>query len=144
VEYASEESVQKMARAGTVAVLLPSAFYYLQETTCPPVSAFRRARVPMAVATDHNPGSSPCLSLLLALNMACVLFRLAPWEALAGATRVAAQALGIQAAVGTVEVRKRADLALYGVDHPRDLCAEVGRNPCVARWVAGEPSPVTG
>lgn len=137
VEYASEASVAAMARAGTVAVLLPGAFYCLRETRVPPIAAFRSHGVPMAVATDCNPGTSPCTSLLLMLHMACTLFGLRPDEALAGATRNAARALGLHGETGTLAVGLRADLALWAVDHPRDLACYFGHDPLVASWVNG-------
>ena len=129
LEYTSEESARQMAGAGTVAVLLPGAFFTLRETQVPPVDAFRRHGVPMAVATDCNPGSAPVTSLLLMLNMACTLFRLTPTEALTGVTRHAALALGLAGEIGTLEVGKRADFALWDVEHPRELCYWMGRNP---------------
>jgi imidazolonepropionase len=129
LEHASEAGVRALAAAGTVAVLLPGAFYFLGHATPPPVALLRAHGVPIAVATDSNPGSSPILSLLLALNMACVLFRLTPEEALAGATRVAARALGLERDRGTLEVGKRADLALWNVGHPADLCYWAGASP---------------
>ena len=121
-----------MARAGTVAVLLPGAFYYLGETRRPPVAAMRAHGVAMAVATDCNPGSSPVVSLRAALNMACVPFSLTPEEALAGATRVAAQALGLAGDRGTLEVGKRADIALWDVSRPAELVYYLGGDPCRA------------
>src|SRR5690606_19506824 len=127
--YASEAGVEAIARAGTVAVLLPGAFYFLRERQAPPVELIRRHRVPMAVATDANPGSSPLLSLLLALTMACTSFRLTPEEALAGATRQAARALGLAGDRGTLEVGKRADLAVWDVGHPRELAYWMGGSP---------------
>jgi imidazolonepropionase len=111
-------------------VLLPGAYYFLRDTTPPPVAALREARVPMAVATDHNPGSSPTLSLLLMLNMACTLFRLTPEEALRGATAHAARALGLSATHGTLEPGKRADFVVWNVEHPNELAYGFGRNPC--------------
>jgi imidazolonepropionase len=119
-----------MRQSGTVAVLLPGAFYVLRETRLPPVEALRAAGVPMAVATDCNPGTSPMTSLLLAMNMACTLFRLTPLEALAGTTAVAARALGLQADVGTLEVGKLADFVLWDVERPADLAYAIGFNPC--------------
>ncbi|RZU02238.1 imidazolonepropionase [Rivibacter subsaxonicus] len=137
LEYLSAEGVAAMAAAGTVAVLLPGAFYFLRETKLPPIDALREAGVPIAIATDHNPGSSPTLSPLLMLNMACTLFRLTPAEALRGLTVNAARALGLQATHGTLEPGKRADLALWAVDHPRDLAYRFGgANPC-RRVVSG-------
>jgi imidazolonepropionase len=125
VEYASEAGLRAMAEAGSVAVLLPGAFYTLQEKQKPPVELFRRHHVPMAVATDANPGSSPLLSPLLAMNMACVLFGLTPYEALHGMTVHAARALGL-ADRGTLEVGKRADLALWRIGRPAELCYWMG------------------
>jgi imidazolonepropionase len=131
LEFLSVGGAKALAAAGTVAVLSPGAYYTLRQTTPPPISVLREAGVAMAVATDCNPGSSPCTSLLLALNMACTLFRLTPQEALSGATRNAALALGMQADVGTLEVGKRADFALYQIDRPAELCYNLGANPCV-------------
>jgi imidazolonepropionase len=131
LEYLSEQGVRALKAAGTVAVLSPCAYFTLRQTTPPPVPALRQAGVPMAVATDCNPGSSPCTSLLLALNMACMLFGLTPEEALAGATRNAARALGLQQEVGTLEAGKSADFALWRIDRPAQLCYGLGANPCV-------------
>ncbi len=128
LEYVSEAGVAAMARAGTVAVLLPGAFYFLRETRVPPVDLLRRHGVAMAIATDCNPGSSPITSLLACLNMACTLFRLTPAEALAGATRHAARALGL-ADRGTLEAGRRADLALWNIGHPAELAYHLGYNP---------------
>jgi imidazolonepropionase len=128
LEYAGEQGVTAMARAGTVAVLLPGAFYVLGETRSPPVAAFRAAGVPMAVATDANPGSSPLLSPLLAMNMACILFRLSPEEALRGMTVHAARALGLGDR-GTLAVGKLADLAVWRVDRPAELAYCMGPSP---------------
>jgi imidazolonepropionase len=130
LEHLSEAGVTAMAAAGTVAVLLPGAYYFLRDTTPPPVAALRAAGVAMAVATDCNPGTSPMTSLLLAMNMACTLWRLTPLEALAGCTRHAAQALGMQREVGTLEVGKRADFALWRIARPADLSYAIGLNPC--------------
>ena len=129
LEYLSAEGIAAMAQAGTVAVLLPGAFYCLRETQLPPVDALRAAGVPMAVATDCNPGTSPLTSLLLAMNMACTLFRLTPAEALAGATVHAARALGLKD-VGTLEVGQRADFVLWDIARPADLAYAIGFNPC--------------
>jgi imidazolonepropionase len=130
LEYTSEAGAAAMGRAGTVAVLLPGAFFVLRETKLPPVAALRQHGVPIAIASDCNPGSSPALSLLLMLNMACTLFRLTPAEALAGVTRNAARALGLNDR-GTLEVGKRADLALWRVGRPAELAYWLGGNPCV-------------
>jgi imidazolonepropionase len=130
LEYLSERGAQALEAAGTVAVLLPGAYFTLRQTTPPPVPLLRRAGVPMAVATDSNPGTSPCTSILLALNMACTLFGLTPEESLCGATRNAARALGLQDEIGTLEVGKRADFALWQVGRPAELCYNLGANPC--------------
>ncbi len=129
LEWLSEEGVAAMARAGTVAVLLPGAYYFLRETRMPPLAQLRDAGVPLAVATDCNPGTSPMTSLLLALNMACTLWRLTPLEALRGATVNAARALGLPD-VGTLEAGKRADFALWDIARPADLAYAIGANPC--------------
>ncbi|PWC52304.1 imidazolonepropionase [Azospirillum sp. TSO22-1] len=137
LEHTSEDGVRAMAAAGTVAMLLPGAFYLLRETKLPPVELFRRHGVPMAVATDCNPGTSPAVSLLLMLNMACTLFRLTPAEALAGVTRHAAQALGMQATHGSLEVGKAADFAAWDIGRPAELCYWLGLNPCALVVRAG-------
>jgi imidazolonepropionase len=137
IEYTNEFGVAAMKREGTVAVLLPGAYYFLRETKLPPIEALRRYGVPIALATDHNPGSSPVSSPLLILNMACTLFRLTPEEALAGMTRHAAQALGMQKSHGTLEPGKTADLALWDVGSPAELAYAVGANPCVGRVRGG-------
>ena len=131
LEYSSEAGVQAMARAGTVAVLLPGAFYFLREKQLPPMDALRRHGVPMALATDNNPGSSPLTSMLLAMNMACTLFRFTPEEALAGFTRAGAKALGMQASHGTLEKGKQADFALWKIQTPAELAYAMGANPCL-------------
>lgn len=131
LEYTNETGVAAMAKAGTVAVLLPGAFYFLRETQLPPIEALRRHRVPIALATDHNPGSSPLASPLLTLNFACTLFRLTPEEALAGMTREGARALGLQDRYGTLEPGKQADFALWEIGSPAELAYAIGANPCV-------------
>ncbi|WP_137702150.1 imidazolonepropionase [Marimonas lutisalis] len=136
VEYADEADAAAMAEAGSVAVLLPGAFYTLHETRKPPVDAFRARGVPMAVATDWNPGSSPMGSLLLAMNMACTLFGLTPSEALAGTTRNAARALGL-GDCGVIARGKRADLAVWDVEDPAELSYRIGVNPLHARIYGG-------
>lgn len=128
LEWLSPEGAQAMAAAGTVAVLLPGAFYFLRETRLPPVALLREQRVPMAISTDCNPGSSPCTSLLLMLNMACTLFRLTPEEALAGVTRHAAAALGLRDR-GALAAGMRADFVLWGVQRPAELSYALGANP---------------
>ncbi len=137
LEYVSEDGIRAMAAAGTVAVLLPGAFYFLHETRLPPVQALREAGVPIAIATDHNPGSSPTLSLLLMLNMACTLFGLTPEEAVRGVTRNGARALGVHASRGELAVGKRADFAVWDLGHPNELAYWFGRNPCIRVVVAG-------
>lgn len=121
LEYVSEEGVAAMAAAGSVAVMLPGAFYTLRETQLPPIDAFRTHGVPMAVSTDANPGSSPARSLLLMLNMACTLFRMTPEEALAGVTREAARALGLATDHGMIAPGRYADLAVWDFEHPAEL-----------------------
>ncbi|UVW30460.1 imidazolonepropionase [Massilia sp. H6] len=132
LEHITPEGIEAMARAGTVAVLLPGAYYFLRETTPPPIAALRAAGVPMAVATDCNPGTSPMSSLLLAMNMACTMWRLTPQEALLGATCHAARALGLDGEIGTLETGKVADLALWDIARPADLAYAMGLNPCRA------------
>ena len=139
LEYVSEASIEAMAEANSVAVLLPGAFYFLRETRKPPVERFRAHGVPMAIATDSNPGSAPVTSLLLMLNMACTLFQMTPEEALRGATCHAAAALGIEHTAGTLEIGKRADFVLWNVDHPAELAYRVGFNPCHRVVKSGRP-----
>jgi len=141
LEHLSAEGIAAMAAAGTVAVLLPGAYYFLRDTTLPPVAALRAAGVPIAVASDHNPGSSPGLSLLLMLNMACTLFRLTPEEALAGVTVHAARALGLAASHGRLAAGCRADFVAWNLEHPAELSYWFGRNPCAAVVVGGRPRP---
>ena len=137
LEHLTDDGIAAMAAAGTVAVLLPGAYYFLRDTTPPPVAALRAAGVPMAVATDCNPGTSPMTSLLLAMNMACTLWRLTPLEALAGCSVHAARALGRQADIGTLKVGKRADFALWRIARPADLSYAIGMNPCAGVVNAG-------
>jgi imidazolonepropionase len=137
VEHLDDDGVAALARSGTVAVLLPGAFYFLRETKLPPIGALRAAGVKLAIATDVNPGTSPFASLRLTLNMACTLFRLTPEEALAGLTRNAALALGRGATHGTLEVGKHADLCLWAVGHPAELAYEFGANPLRRRVFRG-------
>ena len=129
LEHASERGVKAMAAAGTIAVLLPGAFYSLRETRPPPVDALRAHGVPIAIASDCNPGTSPAASLVLMLSMACTLFRLTPEEALAGVTRHAARALGLVDR-GTLSIGQRADIALWDVDTPAELAYRLGGNAC--------------
>jgi imidazolonepropionase len=128
-EYTDPSGAEAMARAGTVAVLLPGAFYFLRETQKPPVEAFRTAGTRLALATDCNPGSSPLTSLLLTMNMAATFFRMTVAECLAGVTREAAHALGLQHEVGTLEIGKRADLAIWSISEPAELVYRIGFNP---------------
>jgi len=139
LEYLQEDGVIAMAKAGTTAVLLPGAFYTLREKQLPPVDLLRKHKVPIAIATDCNPGSSPVTSLLLMLNMAATLFRMTPEEALAGVTRNAARALGLDDEIGTIAPGKRADLAIFDIETPAELAYRVGYNPLFAvlregRW----------
>jgi imidazolonepropionase len=137
LEHLDDEGIGAMRAAGTVAMLLPGAYYFLRETKLPPIDALRSAGVPIAIATDHNPGSSPTLSLLLMLNMACTLFRLTPEEAFRGVTVNAARALGL-ADRGRLAPGLRADLAVWDADHPRELAYRFGVNPCRQRIFAGQ------
>jgi len=130
LEYLSETGAKALAESGTVAVLLPGAFYYLRESRTPPIDLMRRYRIPMAVSTDCNPGTSPVGSLLLMVNMACTLFRLTPEEALAGVTRHAAKALGLEERIGTLEVGKNADFVVWDISEPAELAYAVAFNPC--------------
>ena len=137
VEHTNEAGVQAMAAAGVVAVLLPGAWLMLRETVLPPIDPFRRHGVAMAVATDCNPGTSPVASMTAAINLACVQFRLTPEEALAGATRIAARALGLEAEVGTLEAGKAADLAVWDIERPAELAYWLGKPLLAKRMVAG-------
>ncbi len=137
LEYLDAAGVEAMAQAGTVAVLLPGAFYTLRETQLPPLALLRQAGVPLALATDCNPGSSPLFSPLLVMNMACTLFRMTPEEALAGLTREGARALGLSGEVGTLESGKRADLAIWDVEEPASLAYRIGFNPLYKRISGG-------
>ena len=132
LEHVSADGIAAMARSGTVAVLLPGAFYFRREEKRPPVEALRKAKVPIAIATDSNPGTSPLTSLLLAMNMACVLFRLTPEEALRGVTRHAAQALGLGDTHGILAPGYRADFVLWDIRSPAELSYRAGFNPCAA------------
>ena len=142
LEWLSEEGAATMAKSGTVAVLLPGAFYFLRETKLPPIEILRRHQVPMAISTDSNPGSSPCTSILLMLNMACTLMRLTPQEALAGVTRIAAKALGLKDR-GVLRAEQRADFVLWDVDHPSELSYAFGSNPCLSRVWGGKIQAVS-
>ncbi|BBK30014.1 imidazolonepropionase [Stella humosa] len=138
LEYLDEAGAIAMARAGTVAVLLPGAFYFIRETRLPPVDLLRRLGVPIAISTDLNPGSSPLNSPLLAMNMACTLFRLTPAEALAGMTRHAATALGMGGDTGTIAPGRRADLAIWSIERPAELAYRIGFNPLYRRIWGGK------
>ncbi|MEJ8572476.1 imidazolonepropionase [Microbaculum marinum] len=138
LEYLDEDGADAMARAGTVATLLPGAFYFLRETQKPPVEALRLAGVPIALATDANPGSSPLTSLLLTMNMAATLFRLTVEECLAGVTRNAAKALGRLDEIGTLEAAKSCDLAIWDIEEPAELVYRIGFNPLHARVWRGK------
>ncbi len=130
LEYLSENGVRALAESGVTAVLLPGAFYFLGETRRPPIESLRRFGVPIALATDCNPGSSPTTSPLLMLNMACTLFGLTPEEALAGTTRNGAAALGLQDSKGTLEPGKDADFVIWDISEPAELAYHFGFNPC--------------
>jgi len=138
LEYLDDAGVAAMARAGSVATLLPGAYYFVRETKLPPVNALRAAAVPIAIATDCNPGTSPLTSLLLAMNMAATLFRLTVDECLAGVTRNAARALGLDAETGTLEGGKACDLAIWNIERPAELVYRMGFNPLHARIWRGQ------
>ncbi len=137
LEYLSDEGIAAMAAAGTVAVMLPGAFYTLRETRKPPIEALRAAGVPMALATDCNPGTSPLTSLLLTMNMGATLFGMTVDECLAGVTREGARALGMLGAAGTIEPGKAADLAIWDIESPAELVYRIGFNPLFARVAEG-------
>lgn len=137
VEFLTQEGVEAMASSSMTAVLLPGAFYFLRETQLPPIEFLRKHRVPMAIATDANPGSSPICSIQLMLNMACTLFRLTPAEALAGITCNAAKALGLEAHKGQLAIGFDADIAMWDIQQPAELCYQFGVNPLVASYQLG-------
>jgi imidazolonepropionase len=139
LEYASRDGIAAMANAGTVAVILPGAYYFLREERAPPIALLREYGVPIALASDANPGTSPLASLTTAMNMACVLFKLTPSEALVATTRHAARALGLSDR-GELRVGARCDLALWDVASPAELCYWLGRPRCAGTVVAGVPS----
>jgi imidazolonepropionase len=138
LEYVDEQGIEAMRDAHTAAVLLPGAFYFLRETRLPPIDLLRRYEVPMAIATDSNPGTSPLTSILMAMNMAATLFRMTVDECLIGVTRAAAQALGLARSRGTLEAGKQCDLAIWNVERPAELVAAMGSNPLHARVWKGE------
>ncbi|WP_262049388.1 imidazolonepropionase [Bradyrhizobium sp. Bra78] len=138
LEHTDEAGVAAMAKAGTVAVLLPGAFYFIRETQKPPIEAFRKHGVPMALATDCNPGSSPMTSLLLGMNMGATLFRMTVAECLAGVTREGARALGVLQETGTLEASKWCDLAIWDIERPAELVYRIGFNPLHRRVWRGQ------
>ncbi|MEZ5893745.1 MAG: imidazolonepropionase [Parvularculaceae bacterium] len=138
LEYLAAADAPSLAKAGTVAVMLPGAFYFLRETRLPPIGALRAAGVPMAVATDCNPGTSPLSSILTAMNMACTLFRMTPEEALAGVTRNAAKALGLGNEYGVIAPGARAELAVWNARHPAELSYRIGASPLARRFTPSE------
>ncbi|MFV8410725.1 imidazolonepropionase [Vibrio owensii] len=138
IEYLDEDGVRALANSSTVATLLPGAFYFLRETQLPPIDLLRTHKVPMAIATDINPGTSPFADLILMMNMACTLFRLTPQEALRGVTQNAAKALGYGESRGVIEVGYDADFSIWDIEHPADLSYQVGAKRLVGRIVNGE------
>jgi imidazolonepropionase len=143
LEYADEDGVAAMARAGTVAVVLPGAFYFIREHRTPPIEAMRRQGVPIALATDSNPGTSPLTSLLLAMNMGATLFRLTVDECIAAVTREAARALGLFEQIGSLEAGKSCDLAIWDIERPAELVYRMGFNPLHARVWRGGSHPAS-
>ncbi|MEA3262411.1 MAG: imidazolonepropionase [Pseudomonadota bacterium] len=137
LEYLDDAGVAAMAKAGTVATLLPGAFYFMRETRLPPIDVLRRAGVPLALATDCNPGTSPLTSILMAMNMGATLFRMTVAECLIGVTRNAARALGLADRVGTLEAGKSCDLAIWDIERPAELVYRMGHNPLHARIWSG-------
>lgn len=137
LEHTNAQSIRAMAKAGTVAVLLPGAYYYLRDTQPPPIEGFRKHKVPMAVATDSNPGTSPTTSLILMLNMACTLFRLTPEEALRGVTVNAARALNLQKTCGQLKKGMVAEAVLWDIAEPAELCYHIAKNPCRGVMLGG-------
>ena len=141
LEYADDDGMAAMAKAGTVAVVLPGAFYFIREQQLPPIAAMRRHGVRIALATDSNPGTSPLTSLLMAMNMSATLFRLTVEECIAAVTREAAQALGLSAETGSLDAGKYCDLAIWDIERPAELVYRMGFNPLHARVWHGAPSP---
>jgi imidazolonepropionase len=137
LEHLSDDGIAALKQSGTVAVVLPCAFYFLRETRKPPIVALRSANVPIAVATDCNPGTSPTASPLMALNMACTLYGLTPEEAITGMTRHAARALGLEAEIGTLEANKSADLAIWAIADPAELAYWIGADLLRGRYLKG-------
>ncbi|MEM9103176.1 MAG: imidazolonepropionase [Pseudomonadota bacterium] len=137
LEYLAPQDIPALSKHETVATLLPAAFYFLREKQLPPVNALRQAQVPIALATDCNPGSAPCVSLLQIMNLGCVEFGLTPEEALLGVTQNAAKALGWFANVGSLAAGKRADIAIWDIDHPRDLAYQMGCSPLQRLMIDG-------
>lgn len=138
LEYLSEQGIAAMAANQTVAVLLPGAYYFLRETKLPPIAALRASGIPIAIATDCNPGTSPLTSILLSMNMACTMFRLTPQEALQGVTRNAARALGIANETGTLAIGMAADFALWNINRPADLAYKIGGQQALRTVFGGE------
>ena len=137
VEYLQPTDCQLMAKSNTVATLLPGAFYNLKETQIPPVGELRKASVPIAIATDANPGSSPVSSILLMAHMACTFFGLTPEESIRGLTENAAKALRLDAQIGSLEIGKRADFAVWDIESPAELAYGIGHSPCTGVYVGG-------
>lgn len=140
IEYASDASLDAMAAAGTVATLLPGAFYFVRETKLPPIDALRARHIPIALATDCNPGTAPMTSILLVMNMAATLFRMTVTECLLGVTRNAAAALGLAGEIGTLEAGKACDLAIWDIERPAELVYRIGFNPLHQRIFNGAPA----
>ncbi len=138
IEFLDEEGVVALSKSNTVATLLPGAFYFLRETQLPPIELLRKHQVPMAIATDMNPGTSPFADVTLMMNMACTLFRLTPQESLRGVTQHAAKALGYEQSRGVIKVGFDADFSIWDIDHPADLSYQVGAKRLVGRIVNGE------